>query len=273
MSRSWKALTLAVLAFGFVTVAVAEHHEPTIYVWINFVKAKPGQSQALTSLLIDQGTKSYDPLIESGSVVEWGVGMPVVHDGGDAYSHVEWVVFPGWAGVDGFMAAFMASRQQMSPEEMQAMDEQWDSVVVDGSHSDDINRSVHIGRTTGERISYIHLAYFKARPGKEGAASEMFTSDFAPVYDQLMTDGKIINYGLHAPALHRDEEWTYMAWYSSSGLVARDEVRAAFAARDAERSEEELAQWWDKIMQNFEMDHEDQIIMVVHHKSGVGASE
>ena len=70
--------------------------------------------------VMEEDTKNFDPLVESGAAVDWGLAMPVVHDGGDAFSHVEWISFVGWDGADQFMSAFMASRQAMAPEEQEA---------------------------------------------------------------------------------------------------------------------------------------------------------
>lgn len=274
MSKTLKVLSVVFLFVVVGAIAIADSHEETpIYVWISLVKAKPGQSEALTGQMIQEGIKNYDPLVESGAAADWGVAMPIVHDGNDPASHVEWVSFMGWEAVDRFMGAFMASRQAMSPEEMALMDQQWDSMVVEGSHHDQINRSIHIGQGAPAGASYIHLAYFSSKPGKSGEVKEVWGEFAAQIYDKLVADGEIINYGLHVPTIHRGEDWTHMAWYSSTGLAARDAVGGAFDAAEAARSEEEAKAWSSRMMETFEMDHEDQILVVAHHKVGGGASE
>ena len=273
MSKTLRLLGLAILFMGVAAVAAADSHEPSVYVWINFIKAKPGMSEALTSYLIEEGMKNYDPLVESGAVADWGVAMPVIHDGNDPASHIEWISFVGWDGADQFMSAFMASRETMSPEEMKAVGEKWASLVVPGSHSDAIHRSIGIGELRAGRSGYIHLAYFSAKPGKAAAVQETWDEFAAPVYDQVLADGKILNYGLHVPAVHRGESYTHMSWYLSETLAARDAVGAAFDAAEAARSEEEAKAWQEQMMEIFEREHEDQILMVIHHKLGSPAAE
>ena len=57
MSRTLKVLSLTVLFVGFATIGLATSHEEPegrIYVWINELKAKPGQGDALVQLLKKQ---------------------------------------------------------------------------------------------------------------------------------------------------------------------------------------------------------------------------
>ena len=248
---------LAIAALLTPATAIAQAPDgPPIYVWINQLKAQPGQSDALIGMMIQQGTEAYEPLLASGAALNWGVGLNVVHDGGDATSHVEWVSFVGWEAMDQFMAAFMAKRQSMSPEELAAEAELWDSTVVDGSHFDVINRSVHLGGNLEGRPNYIHLGYFEAKPGKEGAVMDLYKNFAAPAFDQVAANGDIIAYGLHAPAVHRSYPWTHMSWYSAETLAARDAVDAALGMPDAETQARMEEVFTDR--------HEDQIVMVVH---------
>jgi hypothetical protein len=271
MSKTFKVLSVVFLFMAVGAVAIADsHEEKPIYVWISMIQAKPGQSQALTGYMIEEGMKNYDPLVASGAAADWGVAMPIVHDGNDPYSHVEWVAFMGWEAVDAFMGAFMAKQQSMSPEEMAAADEKWQSMVVDGSHSDQINRSIHIGSSSPVKGSYIHLGYFSAKPGKASAVKDVWGEFAAPIYDQLIADGSILNYGLHVPAIHRGENWTHLAWYLSENLAARDAVGNAFDAAEAARSEDEAKAWQSRMMETFEREHEDQILVVAHHGVGGG---
>lgn len=247
------ALVLAALSPA---IAAAQEAMPEVIVWVNSLKAKPGQSEALTGMLIEQGTKSYDPLIASGAIVNWGVALNVAHDGNDPSSHVEWVSFNGWAGVDQFMAAFMAARQSMSAEDMAAMDQAWDASVVEGSHSDLINRGVDFGLGMAGRPNYIHLGYHNVNPGKSGAMKELWSNGAKPIFEKLAADGDIIAYGMQVPEVHRDQGWTHLTWYSTSNLAARSAVHAAFG----EPSDEMAA----TMAEVFGEGHVDQILMVVH---------
>lgn len=273
MSKILKVLCLVALFVGVPALVAADSHEAPLYVWVNFVKAKPGQSEALTGQMMQEGMKNYDPLIESGAALDWGIAMPVVHDGNDPVSHVEWISFKGWEGADAFMSSFIESRQTMSPEDIKAIDEQWDALVEPGSHSDMINRSISLGSPNPGRTGYIHLGYFSAKPGQGRGVKAMWDEFAGKTYAQLAADGKILNYGLHVPALHRGEKWTHLSWYSSEGLAARDMVSSAFDAAEASRSEEENEKWRTRMRETFEPEHEDQILMVIHHKVASAGAE
>lgn len=266
MSKILRVVSLALMVACFGAIAHADSHaeEPNIYVWINAMKAMPGQSEALTGLMMTEDAKLFDALVDKGGALEWGIAMPIVHDGNDAVTHYEWVTFAGWAGVDQFMADFMASRQSMTEDDMMALNEKWAGALVDDSHADIINLSAHIGSAAPARPGYIHLGYYTAKPGKGADATQLYKDVAAPVYEGLVENGTIQNYGLHVPALHRGHGWTHMGWYMTQNLAARDAVDAAF---DAAMGPEEGA----RMMETFEMGHHtDQILLVVHHKMGGG---
>lgn len=262
MSRAIKILGLALILASVGVVAYADSHEQDTYVWINGMKAKPGQSQALTQLIIEEGNKNYNELVASGTALEWGVAMPIFHDGNDPVSHYEWITFAGWAGVDAFMASFMAKQQAMSPEEMTAQEEAFDAAVVDGSHHDIVNYSEHIGSMGLSRAGYIHLMYLTAKPGMDGDGTKLLKEGASTVYDQLVTDGAIQNWGFHTPAIHRGYDWTHMMWFTSEGMAAKGAVSAGFDAADPSLMKSG--------METFEADHIDQTLMVVHHHLGGG---
>jgi hypothetical protein len=269
-----RILVIALAALLSLSALAVAQEDESIYVWINFMKAKPGQGDALAQLLIQEDGKLFDPLVESGAAVGWGVAMPVIHDGDDAFSHVEWVSFRGWAGADAFMAKFMEWQQSMAADERKAMAEKWEAVVVDGSHADTVNRSIHVGSGAPARPGYIHLGYHTAKPGKAGDAKSMYDELAVPVYDKLVSDGAIFNYGLHVPAIHRGEGWTHMSWYSSADLAARDKVSGAFDAAEAARSAEENAAVGERWASIFEPSgHSDQILLVIHFKGPGGGGE
>lgn len=262
MSRAIKILGLALILASVGVVAYADSHEPAVYVWINGMKAQPGQSEALTGLLIEEGNKNYNSLVESGAALEWGVAMPIFHDGNDPVSHYEWITFAGWEGVDAFMAAFMAGQETKSEEDRKAESQRFASAVVAGSHHDIVNYSEHIGSMGLSRAGFIHLMYLTAKPGMAGDGTKFLKEGASTVYDKLLADGAIQNYGFHTPAIHRSYDWTHMLWFTSEGMVARQAVSSGFDAADPAMME--------KAMGIFEADHLDQTLMVIHHHVGGG---
>lgn len=262
-----RVLTAALVALAFLAAPVVAQEQP-IYLWINFVKAKPGQGEALTKLMIQEDAKVFDPLVASGAAGDWGIAMPLVHDGNDPYSHLEWISFVGWAGADAFMKTFMEQRQAMGEAASNAMDAKWDAVVEPGSHADLITHNVYVGKDTGERPTYINLGYHKAMPGKFDDLGKLFKEVGPPVFEKLMAEGKVINYGLETIDIHRGQDWSYMTWYTSKDLATRDVVDAGFDAAWAARSEEESKALSQRFMDDRDWSgHSDQILLVVHYKS------
>jgi hypothetical protein len=262
-----RAFVSALVALAFLSAPVIADELP-VYLWINFVKAKPGQGEAVTNMMIKEDSKVFDSLVASGAAGDWGVAMPVVHDGHDTYSHVEWVSFIGWAGADAFMKTFQEQRSKVGKADLDAMNAEWDAAVEPGSHADLITRNVYVGKGTGERPTYIHLGYHKANPAKFSELGKLFKEVGTPVFDKLIAEGKIIDYGLEAVDIHRGQDWDYMTWYSSKDLAARDAVDAAFDAAWAARSEEESEALRQRFMDDRDWSgHSDQILLVVHYKS------
>jgi len=263
--------TAALVALALVAAPVfAEEGNPS-YLWVTCIKAKPGQSDAVTREMMKEDAKLFDPLVESGAAWEWGIAMPVFHDGGDACSHLEWVVFNGWAGADAFMKKFMELRQSEGAEAGKAMAERWAAITEPGSHADFITRGVHMGAGKPQRAAYIHLSYHKAKPGRYGALEDQYKKYVAPVFDKMVADGTVISYGLETPEVHRGEGWDFMTWWKSDSLARRDAMDAAFDAAEAARSEDERKARRESAQENMDWSgHSDQVLVVIHHNPGKG---
>ncbi|MDH3745923.1 MAG: hypothetical protein OES47_12555 [Acidobacteriota bacterium] len=238
--------------------------------WVSFLKAQPGQGEDLTQMLIRTDTPLYDQLIEEGAVLEWGIGMPIVHRGNDSYSHAQWVTFADWSGVDKFMKGFMAGMMSMSEEDREANAAEWKKNVVAGSHSDAIHRSIHVSPSKG-RPAYLNLGFYKAKPGHDSEAQKLWETFAAPVYAKLAEEGTIQGYGLFEPEIHGDYSWSHCSWYTMPGLAARDAVDNAFDAAMAARSEDESASVQTSFREDFESEaHFDNVVMIVHYNSAGG---
>ena len=271
MKKTILTLTLATLLV--VPGMLVAQDEPSAYIWINYVTAKAGQGDALTKAMIEEDSKSFNPLVDSGAALDWGIAMPVIHDDGVDYSHVEWITFAGWAGADAFMGKFMEMQQSRSDEERAALQAKFEAATEDGSHADGVYR-VELSGPGSERPAYINLGYYTAKPGKMGDAKEFYEDMAVPVWDKLMADGSINSYGLAVPAVHRGADHTHMGWYSSANLATRDVVEGAFDAAEAARSEEENKAMGERWMETFDpAGHKDQILVVVHHYSGAEDGE
>jgi len=264
-------LTAALVAMALATApAFAADGNPS-YLWVTCIKAKPGQGDAVVAEMMTEDAKMFDPLVESGAAWEWGIAMPVFHDGNDSCSHLEWVVFNGWAGADAFMAKFMELNRARGADANKAMADRWGAITEPGSHADFVTRSVHMGAGKPQRAAYIHLSYHKANPGRFSETEDGYKKYIAPVYDKLVADGTVISYGLETPEVHRREGWDFMTWWKSDSLAKRDVVDAAFDAANAARSEEDRKAMREDARQNLDWSgHSDQVLVVVHHNPGKG---
>lgn len=262
-----RLLTAAFAALALLAAPVMAQDAPPTYIWISFYKAKAGQGDALIKTMIQDDGKILDGLVDDGGAYEWGIGMPIVHDGGDPYSHVEWVTFRGWQGADDFMARFMKMRDKLSPEEAKAMGQRWAALVEPGSHADLIVRNVHVGKGMGGKPRYIQLGYYQPKPGKYRALREDYKNYVVPVYDKLVADGVVDNYGLAVPEVHRGQGWSFMSWALTDNLAARDTIDKAFDAADAAMTDEQRQARRQRYMEDSDFSaHRDQILLVVHLK-------
>jgi hypothetical protein len=263
-----RLIAAASAALMLMAAPVIAAEAPTVYIWISFIKAKPGQGDALVKEMIKEDGKTLDALVDGGQALDWGVAMPIFHDGKDPYSHVEWVSFNGWAGADAFMNKFAEVRKAMGEAGNKAAAERWAAMVEPGSHADLVLRVLHNGQgTSTEPERYIDLSYTKAQPGKFGDLRRAYIDYVPPVNDKLVADGTILAYGLATPAVHRGEDWTFMSWTSLSNLTALDKIEAAFDAAEAARSEEENKTMQQRFQDSSDWSgHRDQTLMVLHRK-------
>lgn len=268
MKRSLVVMTLV----AALVLPAASFAQDGPVIWVSFLKAKPGQSEALGQMLVKSDGPLLDRLVEEGAALEWGVGMPILHNGNDPYSHAEWVTFADWSGVDKFMAGFMASMMAMSPEAQAASQAEWEQNVVAGSHSDSILRGVR-GKPDSAAPAYLRLGYYKVQSGQEENAVALWDKVAAPLYEGLSDQG-VLSYGLFTPEVAGDYSWTHGSWYGMSELSARDAIRTAQEAAAAARSEDENVALMKSFADIFEPEtHYEVILMVTHFKAAGSAPE
>lgn len=265
-----KRLVHWVLVLAIVLPAAAFAQDAGPVTWVSFVKAKPGVSPALTQHIVKAGTPTYDPLMAAGQVLQWGVAQPINHYPDQAYSHAEYVVFANWDAVNAFVTTFLGNMAAMSEEDRTAQQAAYQELVVPGSHFDIVNRGVHFGGTSKGRPGYLHLGFFKVKPGAD--FMDLYKKFAVPVFEKASADGAIGQFGMDVQELHGgDHAWTHMVWYESSGLGARDAVEAIFQEMEAARSDDENAAMAAMMEEVFVPDtHRDEIVAIVHHAAAGG---
>ena len=254
-------------------VAGADEHEmaPQPLTWISFVQSQAGKSMPLAQNIAKSGAKIYDGLMADGHILTWGVGMPVNHWPDDDWNVVEWVTFRDWAAVDAFMQAFMGMQMAKSPEDMAAEQEEWLSLVVPGSHHDQIQRHMVVMPSEGSPPAYFNLTYVPVKPGQGEKLKKIWVDNIQPIYAELQAAGTIGAFGLAADEVHDGSGQTFLSWTALPNLAARDAVDAAMEAADKERGEEAQKAMMMDLMSAADFSaHSDRILLVTHSGGGGG---
>ena len=256
--------------------ASADSHEPAPkpLTWISYVKAQTGKGQATGSHIAESGAKIYDGLMADGHVLSWGVGMPINHRADDAWNVVEWVTFRDWAGVDAFMASFMAMEGAKTPEEKQAAQEEWYSLVEPGSHYDEILRHEVMAPAEG-RPFYIGLTNFPSKPGQTDALRELWEETMKPTMEKLQAEGKVGSSGMASTVMHdASNPPAVVFWTHLPNLAARDAIDAAGEAAEEARGEEAQKELMMKFASAVDFSgHNDRILLVTHWGGDGGDGE
>lgn len=274
MRNAVYAIVFAALALGVLTApppAAAEHHEGGPILWISYVTAEPGKSSELGVEMATEGKKIYDGLLDDGHILSWGVAQAVNHYPDDNWTHMEFVNFTNWAGVNEFVNRFMAGQQAMGEEARMATAAKWAELTVHGSHYDEVSQHHHLA-STGDRPSYISLSTFETKPGKGAEdVKAVYKKWRAPMMDKLMEDGKIVAHGffvpiMHGPGVNADAT----AWHTMEGLEGEGAVDAADRAARAARTDEQQAEWLADVQGVFappgQSRHSDRLLVVLHYQ-------
>ena len=265
-------LTLAIACLLAPQPATAQEDAKGPLLWVSYVTAEPGMSGQLGRRMAEEGAKIYDDLVADGHAFNWGVTQAVNHFPGDDWTHMEFINFKNWAGVNEFISRFMAGMQAMTPEARAADAAKWDELTVHGSHYDMIARNVYVS-ASGGRPGYIMLSTFGTQPGTgDDDVVAMYGKWRAPIMDRLKTDGKILGHGVLTPYIHGPGQGgDVTAWYTMADLGALDAVEGAADAAEAARTPEQSAEWMADMQKHFERpgkgNHTDRLLVVTHYKS------
>jgi len=252
--------------FAFVVVLcvaavlpVAAQEETGPITWIAFDKSLPGKSRDLISMTIEHDGPMYDGLVKDGTLLSWGIAIPINHRLDDTWNYVLWTNMADWGKVGELQAGFEKMFASRTPEQMMEMQAAYKDAAVEGAHHDWIVRQNIFNQGSGETMPrYLDLGYFSAKPGMDQAMTEFFKSEIAPINEKMVANGIITGYGMYTQELHGDEGWTHVAWTSYADLADKDKADAFFWANF---SEEQMA----KAMSLMDWStHKDQILLIVH---------
>jgi hypothetical protein len=242
----------------FVAVSMAAAQEgPGPIAWIAFDKTESGKSRDLISMTIENDGPMYDGLVEDGTLLSWGMAIPINHRLSDSWNWVLWANMADWSKVDKLQAGFEKMFAARTPEEMAAMEEAYDGVTVPGSHHDWIVRYQVMRQSDADVMPrYISVGYYTAKPGQDLTA--YYKKNVSPIYEKLLNDGTITGYGMYTQELHGEPGWTHLGWYTMADLGSIDAVDAAFRSSFTEEQMAEAMTVMDWSA------HKDQVLLIVH---------
>lgn len=254
-----RVLAFAVLAVvaSLVTAPAAEAQETVS--WIAFEKTKPGKSRDLIGMTLKEDAPMYDELMKNGTLMAWGIAIPIHHRPDDDWNYVLWATMSDWSKVGGLQAGFEKSFASRTPEQMAAMQQAFMDATVAGSHHDwVVNGLVYRVSPTAPAPRYLYVGFHQALPGKDGAVTDFYTKHVAPIYEKLMAEGVISGYGLDVQALHGEPGWSHYGWYTMADLGAMDTVSKALESGLGEARMAEAAAIMDRAK------HSDRLMLIVH---------
>ncbi|MCU0233733.1 MAG: hypothetical protein MUE90_06855, partial [Thermoanaerobaculales bacterium] len=171
-----RVLAFAVLAVvaSLVTAPAAEAQETVS--WIAFEKTKPGKSRDLIGMTLKEDAPMYDELMKNGTLMAWGIAIPIHHRPDDDWNYVLWATMSDWSKVGGLQAGFEKSFASRTPEQMAAMQQAFMDATVAGSHHDwVVNGLVYRVSPTAPAPRYLYVGFHQALPGKDGAVTDFYT--------------------------------------------------------------------------------------------------
>jgi hypothetical protein len=232
--------------------------------WLAFDTSAPGKSRDLIGMTIKDDGPMYDQLMKDGTLLGWGIAIPINHRLDDQWNYVLWATMADWAKVGGLQAGFEKNFASQTPEQMAAMQAAYKEATVQGAHHDWIVRQRIYRQGSSDTVPhYLDLGYFKAKPGMDEAMTAFFKNQIAPINEKLLADGIITGYGMYTQELHGEPGWSHVAWTAISDLGDKDRADEVFWANfsDAQMAEAMSLMDWNA--------HKDQILLIVH----LGAAE
>ncbi|MBI4466496.1 MAG: hypothetical protein HY656_03595 [Acidobacteria bacterium] len=226
-------------------VALAQQGQLVIYVADFHVK--PGLDEQFMNLVKKHEQPVFEKLLGEGTVIAWGVDIPVLHRVG-APTHSFWWSVPDTAALDKVFAALEEMEEKVSDDDAQAgedarkrgrpapkSDQQTFLEIVDiGKHQDYLLRHLVVGRSSSpppagfQPSNWINLV--RVLPGKSEEYRRLWEQYNKPVFDKLVAEGAIYAYALGTEEARSTDAFTHYVVLTLPDLAAREKVRAAFNA-------------------------------------------
>ena len=216
---------------------VAQTQPPTL-TRVGMINVKPGRCAEWLSAFKNYDQPVLDKLLAEGTILAWGVDVPLHHRKGFA-SHSYWWAVPSYAALHKVDQARSQAAQRINAVERDSL-----MALVDAAaHEDMLLRTIaaNFKPVAGGVLPYTRVLMTRVLPGRGPEYLRLWQQYVKPVYEKLLADGAILGYELMEQAENAMEpEWRWSLALLPD-LAAMDKVVAAFAALDQKRASERLS--------------------------------
>jgi hypothetical protein len=205
---------------------------------VGMINVKPGRGGEWLSAFKKYEQPVLDKLLAEGTVLAWGVDVPLHHRKGFP-SHNYWLAVPNYAALDKVNRARSAAMQKINAAERESLM----ALADPATHEDALLRTIrsNFKPVAAGVLPYTRIIMTRVQPGRGQEYLRLWQQYVTPVYEKLLTDNAILGYELMEQAENAMEpEWRW-SLVLLPDLAAMDKVAAAFAAIDQKRAAERLS--------------------------------
>jgi hypothetical protein len=194
--------------------------------------------------------KNEQPIVEKlfsdGVITEWGIDANTLHKP-DGYTHSTWYSADSMSALAKAGEAYDDAWKALGGD----LDKEFNAMI--GRHRD------YVLETEGMRASAATLdgGYFQGHTvqlaqGKGRDFNSYWEHRMKPIYEQLLTDGTIVAYGLSSEAVVTNHPRNIDWWYVMADADALDKVEIAFDSSWGDMDKEGRRARWVSIMDTVE---------------------
>lgn len=172
-----------------------------------------------------------EKMFAEGKISEWGMESYTLHIPGE-FTHGYFYTAEGMKNLEAAGEAWLAAVEDKGYSE-----HDFAPMVV--SHRDQLFRNVRMRAKGGTyKDAFSAFTEFHVEPGQGGAYMELWEERIQPRMEKLLTDGKIIGYGVLAEEIQTREGTWRATWFIAASAEGYDEARRS------------SMQWWDSMSQD-----------------------
>lgn len=239
------SLALAALLLSAGSAIAQPAPQQPLTFWYDYT-VRPGKEADFLNLVKAIGQPVRDKLMADGVVMAWGLEVPVLRVP-DRPTHTIWYVVADMAGVEKVQNAMAAQLAKIAADEAARKLPKGQTTadrtleILDVSRTRDwLTRDIvlNLGKVPPGTLPYTAYSSVRVKPGKAAAYRSAWEKYNKPIYDKLVADGVVLEYGLGVEAVKTTDDFTHFLWVVTKDLASRDTIRAAFLAYQDSLSEE-----------------------------------